>query len=264
MQTSIPLIKSTNGSAGHELVTIEDFELLPGERKAIETGVSITECPKDVALIIKPKSGHAVKYGIDVLAGVVDSDYTGTIKVVLINHGSEIFSGKTGDKIAQLLVLKCLTLDNAIVQLTDSFQHTGFGSTSNLAQDFKHPDMAIENRIRRLGELSLNGIEELVMFLANQDKELVDKACQQSLKSRVLIIDLFNKMYNGNFSNELEKTYHEKINANKINPERITKLYHESMSNIFKYLESKVTDKMALNALMFADYVEKRKKEVRN
>ena len=36
------------------------------------------------------------------------------------------------------------------------------------------------------------------------------------------------------------------------------------MSNIFKYLESKVTDKMALNALMFADYVEKRKKEVRN
>jgi dUTP pyrophosphatase len=55
---------------------------------------------------IAPRSGLAVKYGIDVLAGVVDSDYRGEILVVLINHGKSPFKVEKGMAIAQIIFEK--------------------------------------------------------------------------------------------------------------------------------------------------------------
>jgi dUTP pyrophosphatase len=45
-----------------------------------------------------------VRHGIDTLAGVIDSDYRGEVRVVLVNHGQEPFTVAAGDRIAQLLV----------------------------------------------------------------------------------------------------------------------------------------------------------------
>jgi hypothetical protein len=53
-----------------------------------ESRALTTDC---VYFRIAPRSGLAVKFGIDVLAGVVDSDYRGEIIVLLINHGTEVF-----------------------------------------------------------------------------------------------------------------------------------------------------------------------------
>ena len=55
---------------------------------------------------IAPRSGLAVKKSIDIGAGVVDSDYRGEMKVVLINNGNHEFSVDIGDKIAQFIVEK--------------------------------------------------------------------------------------------------------------------------------------------------------------
>lgn len=52
---------------------------------------------------IAPRSGLAVKNGIDVGAGIVDYDYRGAVGVVLFNHSNEDFVVKRGDRIAQFI-----------------------------------------------------------------------------------------------------------------------------------------------------------------
>ncbi len=80
--------KGSKDAAGYDLYTTETYELKPGERKAFKTDISIS-IPTGLYGRIAPRSGLAVKNGIDVLAGVIDSDYRGEILVALINFGQE-------------------------------------------------------------------------------------------------------------------------------------------------------------------------------
>lgn len=70
---------------------------------AVPTGIHV-EIPPDYVGLIWPRSGLAVRHGIDTLAGVIDSDYRGEVRVVLVNHGTEAFRIAPGDRIAQLLI----------------------------------------------------------------------------------------------------------------------------------------------------------------
>ena len=123
----------TRGSAeaaGLDLYASEGVSIGPGRRAAVSTGISI-ELPKDTYGRIAPRSGLAVKDGINVGAGVVDRDYTGEIKVVLFNHGRKPFNIKSGYKIAQLIVEKCVMVE---VKEVEGVAETarganGFGST---------------------------------------------------------------------------------------------------------------------------------------
>ena len=80
---------------------------------------------------IAPRSGLATKSSVDVGAGVVDRDYTGDVKVLLINNGTEPFQVHKGDRIAQLIIEKIASVP---ITKTDSLDNTirgdaGFGST---------------------------------------------------------------------------------------------------------------------------------------
>jgi dUTP pyrophosphatase len=80
---------------------------------------------------VAPRSGLAVKHCIQVGAGVIDPDYTGEIKVVLFNHGPSDFEIKKGDRIAQLVLEKCMTpliKEISVVEETERGSG-GFGST---------------------------------------------------------------------------------------------------------------------------------------
>jgi dUTP pyrophosphatase len=94
---------SSPGAAGADLEASEETVIAPGARAAVPTGLYL-EIPSGCVGLIWPRSGLAVKNGIDTLAGVVDSDYRGEVKVVLINHGAEPFTIRPGDRIAQILV----------------------------------------------------------------------------------------------------------------------------------------------------------------
>jgi dUTP pyrophosphatase len=94
--------KGSDGAAGYDLYSTEDYKLCVGERKLFKTGLQI-EIPSGLYGRIAPRSGLAYKHGIDVLAGVIDSDYRGDIGVILINFGNEAFEVKTRDRIAQLI-----------------------------------------------------------------------------------------------------------------------------------------------------------------
>ena len=96
-------------AAGMDLrAAIPDKEvwiLAPHERLLVPTGLTVA-IPEGYEGQIRPRSGLALKCGITVLnsPGTIDSDYRGELKVLLINHGSESFSLKRGERIAQLLV----------------------------------------------------------------------------------------------------------------------------------------------------------------
>lgn len=130
-----PPQRATDGAAGYDLFAVEDYRLDSGERYAYRTGVAV-EIPPGYVGIIKPRSGWAVKSGIDTLAGVIDSDFRGEIKVLLICldrldtlNGS--FRVNKGDRIAQLLIVPCFTgAVEVVTELAGTERGAGgFGST---------------------------------------------------------------------------------------------------------------------------------------
>lgn len=94
---------------------------------------------------IAPRSGLVVKHGINIGAGVIDSDYRGTIQVLLFNFGKEDFLIRKGDQIAQLIIEKILlptVLDvNDLEETTREVE--GFGSMGINAMDIANPSMRI-------------------------------------------------------------------------------------------------------------------------
>jgi dUTP pyrophosphatase len=125
----------TRGSAhaaGLDLCSIEEVTLAAGARAAVRTGLSVA-IPEGFYGRIAPRSGLAVNYGLDVLAGVIDSDYRGEIVCALVNHGRETFKIEAGQRIAQLIVEAIITPEPA---WADSLDETargagGFGSTGS-------------------------------------------------------------------------------------------------------------------------------------
>lgn len=98
---------ATNGSAGLDLRAAVESELmlLPGERALISTGIRIA-LPAGHEGQVRPRSGLAWRHGLTLLnsPGTIDADYTGTIKVILINLGQEPVCIQRGDRIAQMVI----------------------------------------------------------------------------------------------------------------------------------------------------------------
>jgi dUTP pyrophosphatase len=121
---------SSAEAAGADLHSAEDVTLAPGERAAVGTGLHLEIPPGHVGLVW-PRSGLAVRHGLDTLAGVIDADYRGEVRVVLVNHGQEPVHLARGDRIAQLLVQR---VERATFNAADELGNTGrgqggFGST---------------------------------------------------------------------------------------------------------------------------------------
>lgn len=127
---SKPPVQATPSSAGFDLYAYASLTISPGERVVIPTGIAIA-LPEGYVGIIKPRSGMAVKHGIDVLAGVIDQDYRGEVKVALINHGDRDFFCIHGERIAQLVVTQYFAGGVEVVDDLDSTERggSGFGST---------------------------------------------------------------------------------------------------------------------------------------
>ena len=121
--------RSSKEAVGFDLYSVVNLEIEPESRKLVETGIKV-KCPASSYLRIAPRSGMALK-GIDVAAGVVDPDYTGTIKVLLVNTTKELFKVSIGDRIAQGIFELAVTPSLEKVEgLEGTSRGTqGFGST---------------------------------------------------------------------------------------------------------------------------------------
>lgn len=123
---------ATFGAAGADIRSAQDVLLDPGARQLVETGYNV-EVPQGYMLLVLPRSGNAAKLGVTVLnsPGLVDADYRGPLKIILVNHSSDLVSFQEGDRIAQLVLVPAIQADYVVVdELSDTARAAGgFGST---------------------------------------------------------------------------------------------------------------------------------------
>lgn len=125
----------TGGASGMDLrADIEkDVVLPPMGRALVPTGISLA-LPPGTEAQVRPRSGLASRSGVTCLntPGTIDADYRGEVRVVLVNFGSEPFTVRRGDRIAQLVFAPVLRASFKIVDDLDAtprgeggFGHTG-------------------------------------------------------------------------------------------------------------------------------------------
>ncbi|HWZ36858.1 MAG TPA: dUTP diphosphatase [Bradyrhizobium sp.] len=106
--------------------------LASGKHALVPTGLAIA-LPQGFEAQVRPRSGLAAKHGVTVLnsPGTIDADYRGEIQVILINHGTEAFTIKRGERIAQMVIAPVVQAEFvAVAALSDTDRGTGgFGST---------------------------------------------------------------------------------------------------------------------------------------
>jgi dUTP pyrophosphatase len=117
-------------AAGLDICSIEHVELPPKQRATVRTGLAVA-IPPGFYGRVAPRSGLAAKNGLDVLAGVIDSDYRGEICCILYNTGDEVIDLASGTKICQLIIEKIVTPGATwVIDLDETARGAaGFGST---------------------------------------------------------------------------------------------------------------------------------------
>jgi len=126
----------TSGSSGFDIRANEYGSIAPQQFKTIPTGLYF-DIPENFEIQIRPRSGLAAKHGVTVLntPGTIDSDYTGEIKIILINHSDKKFDVSVGDRIAQGVISTVLAKNIIELRKLDMIDKDtnrgsgGFGST---------------------------------------------------------------------------------------------------------------------------------------
>ena len=127
--------RATPGSAGMDLYALLDKPLTvpPGGRAGVPTGIAIGLPSPETVGLVYARSGLATKHGLALSngVGVIDSDYTGELRVGMVNLSDEPYTIEPGERIAQLVVAPVLL---PAVEETDELEKTVrgdgvFGST---------------------------------------------------------------------------------------------------------------------------------------
>jgi len=131
---NIPVpFQATADAVGYDLTAAEDTVIKARNFGVVSTGIAL-ELPPGIEAQIRPRSGLAFHRGIGVLnsPGTIDSDYRGEIKVILFNVSDKDFMVKTGDRIAQIVFSRIMSVefeesDRLSITERDSggFGHTG-------------------------------------------------------------------------------------------------------------------------------------------
>ena len=122
--------RGSSEAAGYDMYSMDSVTITPLGRTLVSTGIAMT-VPMGTYGQLAPRSGLAVKKCIHVGAGVIDRDYTGEVKILLMNLSSEPVEVEVNERIAQLILKKIETPEVLEVEeLTDTLRGSGgFGST---------------------------------------------------------------------------------------------------------------------------------------
>jgi len=129
----LPAYKS-EGSSGMDITACvkQPVLLKPGEIRLIPSGLAVS-VPPGYEAQVRPRSGLSLHHGIGLVnsPGTIDSDYRGEIGIILINWGTEPFTIKKGDRIAQMIISKVYRADFVEVEDLDATSRGqgGFGHT---------------------------------------------------------------------------------------------------------------------------------------
>lgn len=130
-------VRQTPGSVGYDVSSCEHVVVPARGWAVIPTGVKLHLDGEGAYVQLASRSGLASKYGLFCAAGVVDIDYSGEIKVIMMNHSDLDRVFAPGDRVAQIVVT-CVALPRVVeatpeqyASLTSAFSRgdNGFGST---------------------------------------------------------------------------------------------------------------------------------------
>lgn len=130
--------RATNGSAGMDLRALLDqpVSVPAGGRVTVPTGIAIGLPDNKVVALVYARSGLAVKHGLALSngVGVIDSDYTGEIKVGMVNLSDTEYTIQPDERIAQLIISPVFPVQPIEVEELDKTSRGsgGFGSTGKL------------------------------------------------------------------------------------------------------------------------------------
>ena len=119
--SSLPPNKQSADAAGFDLhadlgdelsPSGQNLVIPPGESAFIGTGVVVTFTAGTYGRVA-PRCG--LPLDIDMHGGILDSDYRGEVKVILVNNGDKAFTVRQGDRVAQLILEKFADLDSVRV-----------------------------------------------------------------------------------------------------------------------------------------------------
>ena len=128
--SATPPFRASPDAAGYDLFAAQEKVIAPGGRACVATDLQL-RIPAGCYGRIAPRSGLALKHGIDVGAGVVDADYRGNVGVLLFNFGEDDFRVNIGDRVAQLVLERIMNppvLEASSLDATQRGEH-GFGAS---------------------------------------------------------------------------------------------------------------------------------------
>lgn len=125
--------KAYPDDAGIDLFSDRELTIEPFGNAIVTTGIALA-IPRGYCLVIKDRSGFVTKKRCSVVAGVIDEQYRGEVKVAFENHSGEFVSILAGDKIAQALLIEVPKVDiHEVPELTETDRGSGgFGSTDRV------------------------------------------------------------------------------------------------------------------------------------
>lgn len=125
--------KAHKEDAGYDIRSAEAAKLRGGASHVFPTGLHVA-IPEGYVGILKSRSGNAVNKGLEVGAGVIDSGYTGEVKVLMHNMSVASHRIAVGNKIAQMVIVPICDLESQQVSSLEELGESergadGFGST---------------------------------------------------------------------------------------------------------------------------------------
>ena len=119
--------RATEHSNGYDIYAAEPARIAPGQRVAVATGVKL-EIPEGYVGMACPRSGRAIKDGLTLInpPGIIDSDYRGEVKALLINHSQAPIYIQIGERVMQMVFVKTEEIDfEEVTELSDTQRGTG-------------------------------------------------------------------------------------------------------------------------------------------
>ena len=123
--------RAHEGDAGADLRASDNYSIRPHTAELIDTGVKVA-IPYGYFGMVVSRSGHSKqRISLANRVGIIDASYRGNIMVRLENLSDEVFTIKTYDRVAQLIIVPCLLPDFILSDELDETERGegGFGST---------------------------------------------------------------------------------------------------------------------------------------